>query len=188
MHKLTRSDIAVNIIQARNTSCSLGLFVARSPKYINRMDCIPWKAIRARRSRDPTQAGWPDAMASIEDTVRLAKLQPVAIRPHSALPKNKLSALIDPADIPEGGHVRSPSGNLLDAMQFEARQDRPPCIRERQQRILARVRSQASVANAEQVAPFTQDADEKEFGNRTTIEAGKRRSDSDSAKSSDVSS
>ncbi|GIZ46525.1 hypothetical protein CKM354_000965100 [Cercospora kikuchii] len=150
------------------------------------MDCIPWKAIRARRSRDPTQAGWPDAMASIEDTVRLAKLQPVAIRPHSALPKNKLSALIDPADIPEGGHVRSPSGNLLDAMQFEARQDRPPCIRERQQRILARVRSQASVANAEQVAPFTQDADEKEFGNRTTIEAGKRRSDSDSAKSSDL--
>ncbi|KAF2216344.1 hypothetical protein CERZMDRAFT_81472 [Cercospora zeae-maydis SCOH1-5] len=144
------------------------------------MDCIPWKAIKIRQPREQPKTGWPDAMASLEGTVRLTKLPPVAMRPKSILPKNKLSALIDPADIPEGGHVRSPSGNILDAMQFEARTDRPACIRERQQRILARVRSQASLANSGQVTPFTQDAGEKEFGNRTTIEAGKQDSDSDS--------
>ncbi|KAM3422854.1 hypothetical protein BST61_g336 [Cercospora zeina] len=151
------------------------------------MDCIPWKAIiTTRRAREQPKAGWTDAMTSIEGTVRITKVAPAAVRPNAILPKNKLSALIDPADIPQGGHVRSPSGNVLDAMQYEARTDRPACIRERQQRILAQVRYQASLAHAEQVAPFTAGAGEKEFGNRTTIKAGKPRSDSDSGKSSDL--
>jgi len=50
-----------------------------------------------------------------------------------------LSALIDPADIPVGGHVRTPSGNLLGLDQYLAQPERPLSIRERQEAIRERV-------------------------------------------------
>lgn len=64
--------------------------------------------------------------------------------------KNKLEEIIDPDEIPVGSHVRSPSGNLLNAQEFRDRSDRPPCMRERQQRILERTRTYGNLAEAAQ--------------------------------------
>ena len=62
--------------------------------------------------------------------------------------KHTLEEILDPEDIPIGAHVRSPSGNLLSAQQFRERTDRPPCIRERQERILERTRTFSNLAEA----------------------------------------
>lgn len=52
-----------------------------------------------------------------------------------------LSELIDPAELPIDGHVRSPSGHLLAPEQFLVHPDRPLSIRERQAAIQERVRA-----------------------------------------------
>lgn len=71
-------------------------------------------------------------------------------RPKPAPRKHTLEEIIDPKDIPIGGHVRSPSGNLLDAKQFRDRPDRPRCIRERQEQILQRTRTYSNLAEGAQ--------------------------------------
>ena len=50
-----------------------------------------------------------------------------------------LSELIDPMDIPANTHVRSPSGNVLDAEEWAAHPMRPRSLRERREEILRRV-------------------------------------------------
>jgi len=53
---------------------------------------------------------------------------------------HRLSELLDPAKL-DGGHVRSPSGNILAPDQFLAHPDRPRSIRERQEDIREKVRA-----------------------------------------------
>ena len=72
----------------------------------------------------------------------------IPARPHPVSRKNTLEEIIDPDDIPIGAHVRSPSGNFLNAQEFRERADRPPCIRERQERILQRTRTFTDLAEA----------------------------------------
>ncbi|KAK4991977.1 hypothetical protein LTR66_003635 [Elasticomyces elasticus] len=71
---------------------------------------------------------------------------------------NRLEELIDPEEIDNDGHVfvKSPSGNLLGHDDFAAREDRPPCFRERQERIRAAMaefdRAQAARADTIEAA------------------------------------
>lgn len=112
-------------------------------------------------------------------------------RPPLAPRKHTLSEIFDPDEIPPDGHVRSPSGNLLDAKQFREYPGRPLCksqttlssraftkslklgMRERQERILQRTQTQYkfNVANPTQIAPFAFEKDQFNFGNTTTVRA-----------------
>ncbi|KAF7194092.1 hypothetical protein HII31_04613 [Pseudocercospora fuligena] len=82
-------------------------------------------------------------------------------RPPMAARKHTLSEIFDPDEIPADGHVRSPSGNLLDAKQFREHPNRPLCMRERQERILQRTQTQRELgmASPTQIAPFAFEKD-----------------------------
>lgn len=65
--------------------------------------------------------------------------------------KHAFSECFDLDDIEPGGHVRSPSGNMLSAEQAALRLDRPLGIKERQQAIRQKVAEQNQVAMGNQV-------------------------------------
>ncbi|KAK5136922.1 hypothetical protein LTR08_001429 [Meristemomyces frigidus] len=61
-----------------------------------------------------------------------------------------LSELIDPMDLATAdGHVRSPSGNMLEPAQWLVHPDRPMSIRERQERIQERMRAASRLGEVE---------------------------------------
>ncbi|EME86260.1 uncharacterized protein MYCFIDRAFT_82185 [Pseudocercospora fijiensis CIRAD86] len=107
-------------------------------------------------------------------------------RPPMVPRKLTLSEIFDPDEIAADGHVRSPSGNFLDAKQFREHPKRPLCMRERQERILQRTQKQRELgmASPTQIAPFAFEKDHFDFGNTTTVQAQSREaimsSDSDS--------
>lgn len=87
-------------------------------------------------------------LPSSPDEITPAPLQIHELEGHSnvsrppAPPRLRLlSELIDPADIPMDGHVRSPSGSLLAPEQYLVHPGRPRSIRERQEEIREKVRT-----------------------------------------------
>lgn len=73
-----------------------------------------------------------------------------------------LSELIDPLDLTEKSHVRSPSGNILGAAEFMMHPGRPRSIRERQENIREKVRSASRLAIEAKLAEEAEEAARKE--------------------------
>ncbi|KAH9838129.1 zinc finger protein [Teratosphaeria destructans] len=67
------------------------------------------------------------------DSVKIDPFEGHSNITRAPLPPRKyaLEELIDPNDIPENGHCRSPSGDILSKHEFLKREDRPISIRER---------------------------------------------------------
>lgn len=63
---------------------------------------------------------------------------------------HRLSELVDPAMLPDGSHVRSPSGTIYTPEAFRIHPDRPRSIRERQENIREKVKQVRAVSRLAQ--------------------------------------
>lgn len=99
--------------------------------------------------------------ASEDDSTILQEISRPATPPRIV----RMSTLIDPRDLAaQQSTIRSPSGNMLGVNAYVAHPDRPPCIRERQERIRAEVEAAIAIANNRRVRQAAEAIEEDEDG------------------------